>query len=145
MDNPLRSLLLFTNATRMTTAHSPPLPFQQIGASLVSTAMSYRPPGAAGQFLSRSPHQLHPHVDSAVERHAETPEPSLQQAAVGILQSVDNQTVLAWLTALRYESGCEHWFKPRPPSSQQRDAVSALKAYSDGLVLLWLDNARSGE
>ena len=68
-----------------------------------------------------------------------------QQAALTALQDYENTTIFAWLTGLRsLRPGAANWFQPGCLSSQQLEAISALKECSDSLILSWLDSTRCG-
>lgn len=87
-------------------------------------------------------------TDTTVSTHkfktSTYPSPA-QQAALNVLQEVDNQVVLAWLTGLRsFRPDENHWFQHRSLSSKQVDAISVLKGCPNNLVSAWLDFSRAG-
>lgn len=70
--------------------------------------------------------------------------PSVElRKAVTILQELSNPTVVAWLEGFRSFLRGEQGFDPSQFLSQHCRAVSALVSYPNGLILTWLDNARS--
>lgn len=111
--------------------------FAPTNASLVSPAM---PPAQHQRSLRQS------HTDSAqlTHDHGVDCSPSARQfTAIDILQQLDNETILAWLTGLRtFRPGSDHWFQPSKLKPQHLNAISSLKEWSDDLVLAWLDSAR---
>ena len=66
-----------------------------------------------------------------------------QRAALTALQGYDNGIIFAWLTGIRsFKLGGQNWFQPESLSTQQQEAISALKACPDSLLTAWLEAAR---
>ena len=85
--------------------------------------------------------QLHAHIHSTVLQNA-VPSVELHKA-VTILNQLPNPTVFTWLKGFRSLFRGEQGFDPSQLPPQQCRAVSALVGYPDGLILTWLNNARS--
>ena len=131
------------------TANPPPRSHDaSLSSSSINPAASHQASLQNGQSYHDTISQTH---TSATARKDELREdqnlshsPSIsQRAALEALQGYDNGTIFAWLTGIRtFEIGGQNWFQPESLSTQQQEAIFALKDCPDSLLTAWLEAAR---
>ena len=131
------------------TANPPPRSHDaSLGSSLANPALSYQASLQSGQSYHDTINQTYRSTTASKDEVGDDQNlshfPSIsQRVALAALQGYDNKIIFAWLAGIRsFRLGGRNWFQPENLSTQQQEAISALKDCPDSLLTAWLEAAR---
>ncbi|KAM0798465.1 hypothetical protein BDR22DRAFT_891258 [Usnea florida] len=136
------------NYAPVTVDPPPPLHDASLGSSSANPAKSHQASLQTAQSYHETISQTHLPVTASKDEVGDDQNLSYlpstsQRVALAALQGYDNGTIFAWLTGIRsFKFGGQKWFRLESLSTQQQEAISALKDCPDSLLTAWLEAAR---